>query len=144
VHRRLRGILCTILFSLNLASLSGAREPWAQPQQPVLILISLDIPGIRPGKRTQTYINTVVNRITLVGALFLGTIAVLPGLMQVIIGLVYGSATAAAAGGSAAFTTNPANVIGPSGLIIVVGVVIDTMRQLEAQLMMRNYSGFLR
>jgi predicted AlkP superfamily pyrophosphatase or phosphodiesterase len=42
VHRRLRGILCTILFSLNLASLSGAREPWAQPQQPVLILISLD------------------------------------------------------------------------------------------------------
>jgi preprotein translocase subunit SecY len=102
------------------------------------------IPGIRPGKRTQTYINTVVNRITLVGALFLGTIAILPGLMQVIIGLVYGSATAASAAGGGSFSTNPANVIGPSGLIIVVGVVIDTMRQLEAQLMMRNYSGFLR
>ena len=100
------------------------------------------IPGIRPGKRTQTYINTVVNRITLVGALFLGTIAILPGFMQIIISLVLGSAAAAAAGQN--FSTNPANVIGPSGLIIVVGVVIDTMRQLEAQLMMRNYSGFLR
>ena len=104
------------------------------------------IPGIRPGKRTQTYINTVVNRITLVGAVFLGTIAVLPGFMQIVISVFYGSAAGAAAGGIGAtgFTTNPANVIGPSGLIIVVGVVIDTMRQLEAQLMMRNYSGFLR
>ncbi|MFP4322499.1 MAG: preprotein translocase subunit SecY [Anaerolineales bacterium] len=96
------------------------------------------IPGIRPGKRTQTYINQVVNRITLVGALFLGLVAILPGFMQIIIGLAYGSAAAQS------FTQNPANVIGPSGLIIVVGVVIDTMRQLEAQLMMRNYQGFLR
>lgn len=95
------------------------------------------IPGIRPGKRTQDYINTVVNRITFVGALFLGIIAILPGLMQLILLVAYGSATAQS------FTQNPANVIGPSGLIIVVGVVIDTMRQLEAQLMMRNYRGFL-
>jgi preprotein translocase subunit SecY len=96
------------------------------------------IPGIRPGKRTQTYINTVTNRITLVGALFLGTLAISPGVMQIIIGLAYGSASAQS------YSQNPANVIGPSGLIIVVGVVIDTMRQLEAQLMMRNYQGFLR
>ncbi|HLA42966.1 MAG TPA: hypothetical protein VJZ27_05995, partial [Aggregatilineales bacterium] len=96
------------------------------------------IPGIRPGKRTQLYINGIVNRITLVGALFLGTVAVLPGLMQIIMAVSQGSAAASN------FSQNPANVIGPSGLIIVVGVVIDTMRQLEAQLMMRNYSGFLR
>jgi preprotein translocase subunit SecY len=96
------------------------------------------IPGIRPGKRTQDYINTVVNRITFIGALFLGLVAVLPGLMQIILAVFYGSATATN------FAQNPANVIGPSGLIIVVGVVIDTMRQLEAQLMMRNYRGFLQ
>ncbi|NJL92986.1 MAG: preprotein translocase subunit SecY [Anaerolineae bacterium] len=95
------------------------------------------IPGIRPGRRTQDYINGIVRRITLVGALVLGFVAILPGFMQIIIGVAYGSAAAQS------FTQNPANVIGPSGLIIVVGVVIDTMRQLEAQLMMRNYRGFL-
>lgn len=96
------------------------------------------IPGIRPGRRTQDYLNRIMRRITLVGALILGFIAVLPGLMQIVIGVFYGSAAAST------FSQNPANVIGPSGLIIVVGVIIDTMRQLEAQLMMRNYSGFLR
>ncbi len=96
------------------------------------------IPGIRPGRRTQDYILLIVRRITLVGALFLGFVAILPGLMQILIGITYGSAAATN------FSANPANVIGPSGLIIVVGVVIDTMRQLEAQLMMRNYGSFLR
>jgi preprotein translocase subunit SecY len=95
------------------------------------------IPGIRPGRTTQEYINRVVRRITLVGALFLGGVAVLPGLIQVLDGIVLGSAASAT-------SLNSANVIGPSGLIIVVGVVIDTMRQLEAQLMMRNYDGFMR
>jgi len=93
------------------------------------------IPGIRPGRRTQEYINRIVNRITLVGALFLGIVAVLPGLMQVVRRVVLGPA----AGGM-----NPALVISSAGLIIVVGVVIDTMRQLEAQLVMRNYDGFMR
>jgi preprotein translocase subunit SecY len=96
------------------------------------------IMGIRPGQKTQDYISMVVNRITLVGALFLGIVAILPGIMQLIISIVYDSATASN------FAQNPANVIGPSGLIIVVGVVIDTMRQLEAQLLMRNYEGFLK
>jgi len=95
------------------------------------------IPGIRPGRRTEEYLMRVVRRITLVGALILGGLAVMPGLMEIVISLVYGSAAAQS------FSQNPANVIGPSGLIIVVGVVIDTMRQLEAQLMMRNYGGFL-
>ncbi|MBN1680998.1 MAG: preprotein translocase subunit SecY [Anaerolineae bacterium] len=95
------------------------------------------IPGIRPGRRTQEYINRIVNRITLVGALFLGAVAILPGIMQVIQRLVLGPART---GGS----QNPALVISSAGLIIVVGVVIDTMRQLEAQLVMRNYDGFMR
>ncbi len=93
------------------------------------------IPGIRPGRRTQEYINRIVNRITLVGAVFLGAVAILPGIMRVIQTLVLGEAAAG---------NNPALVISSAGLIIVVGVVIDTMRQLEAQLMMRNYDGFMR
>jgi preprotein translocase subunit SecY len=95
------------------------------------------IPGIRPGRRTQEYITTIVRRITLVGALFLGGVAILPGFIQVLNSLVLNISVTAS-------STNAANVIGPSGLIIVVGVVIDTMRQLEAQLMMRNYDGFMR
>ena len=93
------------------------------------------IPGIRPGRRTQEYINRIVNRITLVGALFLGAVAILPGVMQVVQRWVLGPA---------AVSRNPALVISSAGLIIVVGVVIDTMRQLEAQLTMRNYDGFIR
>lgn len=96
------------------------------------------IPGIRPGRRTQEYITTIVRRITLIGALFLGVVAILPGLVQVLDSILLNSSAAATT------TINAANVIGPSGLIIVVGVVIDTMRQLEAQLMMRNYDGFMR
>jgi preprotein translocase subunit SecY len=95
------------------------------------------IPGIRPGRRTQDYINRIVNRITMVGAVFLGVVAILPGFMQLIQRLVLGPAAASA-------SRNPALVISSAGLIIVVGVVIDTMRQLEAQLTMRNYDGFMR
>ncbi len=95
------------------------------------------IPGIRPGRRTQEYINRIVNRITLVGAVFLGAVAILPGIMQVVQEAVLGPASAGGA-------RNPALVISSAGLIIVVGVVIDTMRQLEAQLTMRNYDGFMR
>lgn len=95
------------------------------------------IPGIRPGRRTQEYINRIVNRITLVGAVFLGAVAILPGFMQLIQRAILGPAAASA-------SRNPALVISSAGLIIVVGVVIDTMRQLEAQLTMRNYDGFMR
>ncbi len=95
------------------------------------------IPGIRPGRRTQEFITHVVRRITLVGALFLGLVAVLPGVVQGINSLLFpGTATD--------FGSNPALVISSAGLIIVVGVVIDTMRQLEAQLVMRNYESFMR
>ena len=91
------------------------------------------IPGIRPGKRTENYIMSVVRRITLVGALFLGLIAVLPGIMAVLGNILQIEGL-----------QNSVLVISGSGLIIVVGVVIDTMRQLEAQLLMRHYEGFIK
>lgn len=91
------------------------------------------IPGIRPGKRTETYIMSVVRRITLVGALFLGFIAVLPGIMAVVAAVL-----------QIPGLERSVLVISGSGLIIVVGVVIDTMRQLEAQLLMRHYEGFIK
>ena len=95
------------------------------------------IPGIRPGKRTQEYILRVTRRITLVGAVFLGIIAIVPGIVDFVNRLIFPDQVVA--GG-----INAAMVISGAGLIIVVGVVIDFMRQLEAQLVMRNYEGFMR
>ncbi|MEO0563584.1 MAG: preprotein translocase subunit SecY, partial [Chloroflexota bacterium] len=94
------------------------------------------IPGIRPGKRTNDYIQKVTRRITLVGAFFLGVIAVIPGFVGALNILLFQTGNT--------IQTNVAFVIGGAGLIIVVGVVIDTLRQLEAQLVMRNYEGFMR
>jgi preprotein translocase subunit SecY len=95
------------------------------------------IPGIRPGKRTQEYIQRVTRRITFVGALFLGIIAIVPGIVDFINRIIF---PLEATGSNA---SNAALVLTGSGLIIVVGVVIDTMRQIEAQLVMRNYEGFM-
>lgn len=83
------------------------------------------IPGVRPGRNTDAYLTRVLMRITLVGALALGTVAVLPFLVSELTGV------------NALF-------LGGTSLLIVVGVAVDTMRQLEAQLMMRNYEGFIR
>ena len=82
------------------------------------------IPGIRPGRPTQEYITRVLIRITWGGAIFLGFVAVLPFF-------------------ATGFTGVQALQISAAGLLIVVGVVLDTMRQLEAQMMMRNYEGFI-
>lgn len=87
------------------------------------------IPGIRPGKRTEEYLNGVLQRITLVGAVFLGAVAILPWISSLITG-------ASVDGGGMLITS--------AGLLIVVGVVLDTMKQLEAQLLMRHYEGFIR
>lgn len=97
------------------------------------------IPGIRPGERTEAYIVKVTRRITLVGALFLGVIAITPGLVDLLNGFLF-----PLEGTTSSTFSNPANVLSGAGLIIVVGVVIDTLRQLEAQLVMRNYEGFMR
>ncbi|MGV2433675.1 MAG UNVERIFIED_CONTAM: hypothetical protein LVT10_01210 [Anaerolineae bacterium] len=94
------------------------------------------IPGIRPGKRTQDYIQKVTRRVTVVGAVFLGVIAILPGVVGGLNSLFFGLQAVAG--------VNAAQVVTGSGLIIVVGVVIDTLRQLEAQMVMRNYDGFMR
>ncbi|MSQ14743.1 MAG: preprotein translocase subunit SecY [Dehalococcoidia bacterium] len=83
------------------------------------------IPGIRPGRPTAEYLNTVLFRITWAGAVFLGLIAVTPFLAQILTGV-------------------RALQLSSTALLIVVGVALDTMRQLEAQLMMRNYEGFIR
>jgi preprotein translocase subunit SecY len=83
------------------------------------------IPGIRPGRPTAEYLYKVLMRITLVGALFLGIVAILPFLVRMVTGVQTLSLEATA-------------------MLIVVGVGLDTMRQLEAQLMMRNYRGFIR
>ncbi len=83
------------------------------------------IPGIRPGARTAEYLNRVLRRITLAGALFLGAVAVLPYF-------------------AARVTPMERMIVTSTGLLIVVGVVIDTMKQLEAQLLMRHYEGFLK
>ena len=79
--------------------------------------------GIRPGKNTETYLDQIVSRLTRTGALFLGLVAILPFLTQAITGVPIG--------------------LGATALLIVVGVAVDTLRQLEAQMVMRNYEGFL-
>lgn len=81
------------------------------------------IPGIRPGRLTADYLQYTVNRILLAGSLFLGVIAVLPLLLQ-------------------GFTGTRAMVIGGTSLLIVVSVVIETIKQIESQLTMREYEGF--
>jgi preprotein translocase subunit SecY len=83
------------------------------------------IPGIRPGKPTEDYLNGVLQRITLVGAIFLGLVAILPFFARSI-------------------TNVQILIITSTGLLIVVGVVLDTMKQLEAQLLMRHYEGFIK
>jgi preprotein translocase subunit SecY len=82
------------------------------------------IPGIRPGSQTKKYLDGVIGHVTWAGALFLGIVAIVPFLAQIITGI------------SLTFSS--------MGLIIVVGVVLDTMKQLEAQLVMRRYEGFIK
>ncbi|OIO15609.1 preprotein translocase subunit SecY [Candidatus Gottesmanbacteria bacterium CG11_big_fil_rev_8_21_14_0_20_37_11] len=83
------------------------------------------IPGIRPGTPTANYLNFILTRITLAGALFLGLIAILPSLVKGVTGI-------------------SALTIGGTSILIVVSVVLETVKQIEAQLVMRNYDGFLK
>lgn len=88
------------------------------------------VPGIRPGRRTEEFLTDIVHRITLGGALFLGIVAVIPFFAQFL-----------TPGG---LGPQQSMIIDSTGLLIVVGVVLDTIKQLEAQLLMRNYEGFIR
>ena len=85
------------------------------------------IPGLRPGPRTSEYLSTVLNRITYVGAGFLALIAVIPTLVTQAMGIPF----------------DVAQFLGGTGLLIVVSVGLDLIQRLEANLVMRNYAGFL-
>lgn len=81
------------------------------------------IPGIRPGEGTVDYLSKILNRITLVGALFLGAIAVIPFIVE--------------------SATNISAIIGGTSLLIIVSVILETMRQIRSQLVMRDYEEYL-
>jgi len=82
------------------------------------------IPGIRPGKPTSDYIASVLNKITWFGALFLATVTVFPSILQLF--------------------TNIQNVwFGGTAVLILVGVALDSVKQIESQMLMRHYKGFL-
>ena len=87
----------------------------------------ISVPGFRPGKPTSEFIQKVLNKITLFGAIYLGIIAIVPILIS------HFSNAAALTGLS----------LGGTSIIIVVGVALETVRALEAQMLMRNYKGFL-
>ena len=86
------------------------------------------IPGIRPGPPTAQYLDRVLTRLTLPGALYLATVAVLPSIF-----IRYGG-----------FSQANSRALGGTSVLIAVGVALDTMRQMESQMMMRSYEGFLK
>jgi preprotein translocase subunit SecY len=83
------------------------------------------IPGIRPGKPTTDYLQKILHRITVVAAVYLGLLAILPNVTQ-------------------AFTHITTFYLGSTSLLIVVGVALDTLNQIEARLAMRDYRGFIK
>jgi len=85
------------------------------------------IPGIRPGKQTSEFIDNILTRITLPGAVFLGLVAILPAF--------------AMKGG---VTPGFAHFFGGTSLLILVGVTLDTLQQVESHLLMRHYDGFMK
>ena len=82
------------------------------------------IPGIRPGKPTSDFIMKIISKVCLIGALFLGVVAILPIIFGAVTG-IHGLS------------------LGGTSILIVVGVAIETVRQIESQMLMRHYKGFL-
>jgi preprotein translocase subunit SecY len=85
------------------------------------------IPGIKPGKRTAEYIDTIMSRITLPGSIFLGLITILPAFAMMI-----------------GINSSFAHFFGGTSLLILVGVILDTLQQIESHLLMRHYDGLLK
>jgi preprotein translocase subunit SecY len=106
------------------------------------------VPGIRPGKRTAEYIDTILTRITLAGAIYLALIAILPEFL--ITGFKVAPIPFIGERLDAAlprFITEGMNVsfyFGGTSLLIIVGVAMDTVQQVESQLIMRHYDGFMK
>ncbi len=86
------------------------------------------VPGIRQGKPTQDYLESTMNRVTLIGALFLAFIAILPTLVGKVLRLDH----------------SISYFFGGTALLILVGVVLDTMKQVESFLIMKRYEGFMK
>jgi len=86
------------------------------------------IPGVRPGQQTADYLDFVLTRITLTGALFICAIAVMPDAIMASFSVPY----------------LVASFFGGTGILIIVGVMLDTMKQIESHLLMRNYDGFMK
>ena len=86
------------------------------------------VPGIRPGRQTAEYLDFIMTRITLPGAIFLATIAVLPSIISKSLKIPY----------------LVASFFGGTGILIIVGVMLDTMRQIESHLLVRHYEGFMK
>lgn len=95
------------------------------------------IPGIRPGKPTSDYMTKVLSRLTLIGALMLSVIALFPILFSLVADLAIQPLTEGGADGGMSIT------LGGTSVIIMCGVALETVKQLESQLMMRHYKGFL-
>ena len=85
------------------------------------------IPGVKPGKKTEEYLDSIMSRITLPGAIFLGVVAILPAFANV-----------------CGVNQNFAQFFGGTSLLIVVGVVLDTLQQIESHLMMHHYDGLMK
>jgi len=85
------------------------------------------IPGVKPGEPTADYIGTIMDRITLPGAVLLALVGILPGIFQLIFGMSQGFST----------------FFGGTSLLIMVGVILDTLQQIETQLLMRQYDGLM-
>ena len=86
------------------------------------------IPGVKPGKQTVNYIDTIMTRITLPGSIFLALVAIMPGLAMNFLGI----------------QQQFAYFFGGTSLLIMVGVVLDTLKQIESYLLMRHYDGLMK
>jgi len=86
------------------------------------------IPGVRPGKRTAEFIDNILTRVTLPGSIFLAFIAIFPYMLVKVTNVSY----------------NFASFFGGTSLLIIVGVALDTIQQLESHLVMRHYDGFMK
>jgi preprotein translocase subunit SecY len=85
------------------------------------------IPGVKPGKKTAEFIDSIMSRITLPGSLFLAVIAILPAFAHLL-----------------GIQQNFAQFFGGTSLLILVGVVLDTLQQIESHLLMRHYDGLMK
>ena len=86
------------------------------------------IPGVKPGKKTAEYLDTIMSRITLPGSIFLGIVAIMPAIVASLMNV----------------TTGFSHFYGGTSLLILVGVVLDTLQQIESHLLMHHYDGLTK